>query len=184
MLLAAVGAWLLDTRRRRRTSAYACWRWRTRFSYNRTFPVMAWEPLAELAERARPGRLAALLEEYDGRPGRELTGEVADLLAEVADAAQIFRLKLRTDSGAKIATTTAQPSSAQPTSAVNWPSLARTRTAETTWRDRVELGEGLQPVRHRVGRDERVGQERQREHHHQRVALHAPGRSCRRCRTR
>ena len=57
-----------------------------RFSYNQTFPVMAWEPLAEMAERARPGRLAALLEEYDGRPGRALTGEVADLLAQVQEA--------------------------------------------------------------------------------------------------
>ncbi len=46
-----------------------------RFSYNRTFPVMAWAPLAAAAERVDPGRLAALLGEYDGRPGRELLSE-------------------------------------------------------------------------------------------------------------
>jgi hypothetical protein len=57
-----------------------------RFSYNQTFPVMAWGPLAALAQREKPGLLAALLEEYDGRPGRSLTGEVADLLAQVQEA--------------------------------------------------------------------------------------------------
>ncbi|MCW2760579.1 MAG: Signal transduction response regulator / Disease resistance protein [Marmoricola sp.] len=46
-----------------------------RFSYNRTFPVMAWGPLAEAAESIDPGRLDALLREYDGRPGPELLGE-------------------------------------------------------------------------------------------------------------
>jgi len=46
-----------------------------RFSYNRTFPVMAWVPLAEAAERIDAGRLDALLGEYAGRPGRELLGE-------------------------------------------------------------------------------------------------------------
>ncbi|MET0838999.1 MAG: hypothetical protein ABWY19_09485, partial [Marmoricola sp.] len=82
MLLASVGAWSLahggDPEPAVRLLVLA-----RRFSYNRTFPVMAWEPLAEAAERRRPGRLAALLEEYDGRAGRDLTGEVADLLGRV-----------------------------------------------------------------------------------------------------
>ena len=84
-VLAALGAWLLDSDEPsgHEEPAYGCWRWRDRFSYNRTFPVMAWAPLAERRGQVRPGRLAALLEEYAGRPGRELTGEVADLLAEV-----------------------------------------------------------------------------------------------------
>jgi hypothetical protein len=85
MMLAAAAAWLLDrgvdTEAGVRLLVMA-----QRFSYNRTFPVMAWEPLAEAAERERPGRLAALLEEYDGRPGRDLVGEVADLLAEVQES--------------------------------------------------------------------------------------------------
>ncbi len=46
-----------------------------RFSYNRSFPVMAWAPLAEAAERIDPSRLDALLREYDGRPGHELLSE-------------------------------------------------------------------------------------------------------------
>src|SRR5262245_15351599 len=42
------------------------------------------------------------------------------------------RRKVLTDSGAKIATTAAQPTRAHPTSAVTVPLLARSRTAETT----------------------------------------------------
>ena len=90
MIFAALGAWLLNpdenAQRVDPEPGIRLLVMAQRFSYNRTFPVMAWEPLAELAERARPGRLAALLEEYDGRPGRELTGEVADLLVEVQEA--------------------------------------------------------------------------------------------------
>jgi hypothetical protein len=86
MMLAGVGAWLLETVRADPELGVRLLVMARRFSYNQTFPVMAWEPLAEMAERARPGRLAALLEEYDGRPGRLLTGEVADLLGQVQDS--------------------------------------------------------------------------------------------------
>jgi hypothetical protein len=54
-----------------------------RFSYNRSFPVMAWAPLAEYAEEVDPGRLDALLTKYDGRPGRELLGEAIAALDRV-----------------------------------------------------------------------------------------------------
>ena len=64
-----------------------------RFSYSRTFPVMAWAPLAEAAERVDPGRLDALLREYDGRPGRELLAEAIAALDGAAPA-QIVRLDL------------------------------------------------------------------------------------------
>jgi hypothetical protein len=57
-----------------------------RFSYSRTFPVMAWEPLAEASERVDPGRLDALLREYDGRPGRELLAEALAALEGAAPA--------------------------------------------------------------------------------------------------
>ena len=85
MLLFAVGAWLLE-RGEDAESGVLLLAMARCFSYNRTFPVMAWARLAEAADRALPGRLAALLEEYDGRPGRELTGEVADLLGQVQEA--------------------------------------------------------------------------------------------------
>ena len=53
-----------------------------RFAYNRLIPTMHWERIAPLlAERAEPGLLAALREQYDGnRP--------PDLLAEVGRAVE------------------------------------------------------------------------------------------------
>ena len=53
----------------------------SRFGYNRTYPVMAWEPLCVLAERAAPGRLEAVLEEYGDRRGRELRAEAERVLS-------------------------------------------------------------------------------------------------------
>jgi predicted ATPase/DNA-binding SARP family transcriptional activator len=53
------------------------------FSYNRWFPVMDWERLSALADGTAPGRLAAVLEEYDGRQGRGLRPEAERVLATV-----------------------------------------------------------------------------------------------------
>ncbi|MFN8195501.1 MAG: AAA family ATPase [Nocardioidaceae bacterium] len=55
-----------------------------RFGYNRSFPVLAWEPAAELAARVAPGRLDALLEEYAERPGGELLADLGKVLDEMA----------------------------------------------------------------------------------------------------
>lgn len=43
-----------------------------RWAYNRSIPVMAWEPLVELADAVAPGLTARLVEESAGRPGPEL----------------------------------------------------------------------------------------------------------------
>jgi predicted ATPase/DNA-binding SARP family transcriptional activator len=51
------------------------------FGYNRTYPVMAWQPLCDLAEQAAPGRLAVVLDEYGDRRGRELRAEAVRVLA-------------------------------------------------------------------------------------------------------
>ncbi len=58
-----------------------------------------------------------------------------------------MRLYDRTANGAKIATITAQPSSAQPTLRVRAPSFMRSRDDQ---RDRADLDEGLQPARQAV----------------------------------
>ena len=68
--------------------------------------------------------------------------------------------------------------------AVTSPSFIRSRIAVMTCETGLTFDEGLQPARQRLGRDERVGQERQREHDHHRDALHAPGRCGRWCRAR
>ncbi len=51
------------------------------FGYNQTYPVMAWDALRAVADAAAPGRLDAVLEEYDGRRGRELREEGQRVLA-------------------------------------------------------------------------------------------------------
>ena len=57
-----------------------------RWAYNRSLPALAWAPLQALAERARPGRLAALREEYADRPGYDLVPETRVLLAGVTSS--------------------------------------------------------------------------------------------------
>jgi predicted ATPase len=53
------------------------------FGYNRWFPSMAWEPLAELADATASGLLVAVLEEYGERKGRALRAEAERVLASV-----------------------------------------------------------------------------------------------------
>jgi hypothetical protein len=76
MSFAALAQWLfVDEDSERQRAGIPLLAMADRFSYSRTFPVMAWAPLADAAERIDPGRLDALLREYDGRPGRELLSE-------------------------------------------------------------------------------------------------------------
>jgi len=55
-----------------------------RWAYNRSLPAMAWSPMQAIAERARPGRLAVLREEYADRPGYDLVPEAQALMAGLA----------------------------------------------------------------------------------------------------
>jgi predicted ATPase len=85
MSLAAIGAWLLvrDEGDARVEPAIRLIALARGFGYNRWFPVMAWEPLVDLADAAAPGRLTAVLEEYGDRRGRELRPEAERVLAAV-----------------------------------------------------------------------------------------------------
>ena len=85
MSLAALGCWLLnrDAPETRIEPAVRLLALARAFGYNRWFPVMDWEPMTALAEAAAPGLLAAVLEEYDGRQGRELRPEAERVLASV-----------------------------------------------------------------------------------------------------
>jgi predicted ATPase len=82
MGLAALGAWLLtmETDPDRVEAGVRLVALAHGFSYNRWFPVMGWERLQALADDAAPGRLAVVLEEYDGRLGRELRPEAEGVL--------------------------------------------------------------------------------------------------------
>ncbi|MBS2937930.1 hypothetical protein KDN32_09275 [Nocardioides sp. J2M5] len=51
-----------------------------RWAYNRSIPVMAWEPLVELADARVPGRVGALVAELADRPGPGLVGETAAIV--------------------------------------------------------------------------------------------------------
>jgi hypothetical protein len=84
MAFAALGQWLLhgtepaDPDPAIRLIALA-----RQFGYNSWFPAMTWGPLVEMSDDAAPGRLAAVLDEYDGRQGRELRAEAERVLAVV-----------------------------------------------------------------------------------------------------
>ena len=178
MSLAALGAWLLidDEADARVEPAIRLIALARGFGYNRWFPVMAWEPLVSLAEAAAPGRLAAVLERVRRPPGPGAApgGRAgAGLGTEIWP--HIFRVKLRTDSGAKIATIDGAAEQCPADLRGDLAVVGQVADRRDDVGDRVDVGEGLEPGRHRVGRDERVGQERQREHHHQRDGLHALG---------
>jgi hypothetical protein len=48
-----------------------------RWAYNRSIPVLSWEPMVELADTALPGRVGQLVEELAVRPGPELLPDAA-----------------------------------------------------------------------------------------------------------
>jgi len=85
MSLASIGRWLLDLEPpTHQDEALRLLALADRFSYNRTFPVMAWAPLVEAAEDAVPGGLGVVQAEYAGRPGHDLLDELKELLQRVA----------------------------------------------------------------------------------------------------
>ncbi|GAA5122782.1 hypothetical protein GCM10023339_41720 [Alloalcanivorax gelatiniphagus] len=57
-----------------------------RWAYNRSIPVMAWEPLVELADAALPGRVDLLLEEQADRAGFDLLPAAAEVVARLRRA--------------------------------------------------------------------------------------------------
>jgi predicted ATPase len=83
MVLAALGARVLTTAvsDAEREAGCRLLALAVAFGYNRWFPVMAWEPLAAYAEKAAPGRLAEMLDDYGSRRGHELHAEALAALA-------------------------------------------------------------------------------------------------------
>ncbi|MCF6377793.1 NB-ARC domain-containing protein [Nocardioides KLBMP 9356] len=51
-----------------------------RWAYNRSIPVMAWEPVVARADAALPGRVGELVAELAGRPGPELVPGAAEVV--------------------------------------------------------------------------------------------------------
>jgi hypothetical protein len=84
--LAGLGGWQLTADGGDREAGVRLLALARAFSYNRWFPVMAWEPLAAYAETAAPGRLSSVTEEYDGRRGRGLRDEVSKVLARITSS--------------------------------------------------------------------------------------------------
>jgi len=83
-VLFALGAWAL-LREDAVDDAVVLLALADRFAYSRWAPAMAWEPVAEAADRAAPGRLAAAVAAYGDRRG-------ADVLVDArAAVAHIFR---------------------------------------------------------------------------------------------
>ncbi|MFC7359876.1 ATP-binding protein [Nocardioides astragali] len=51
-----------------------------RWAYNRSIPVLAWEPLVELADARAPGRVGQLVVELAERPGHDLLASAAEIV--------------------------------------------------------------------------------------------------------
>ncbi|MFZ2015996.1 MAG: BTAD domain-containing putative transcriptional regulator [Nocardioides sp.] len=84
--LAGLAAWQLTTDGGGREAGARLLALAHSFGYNRWFPVLAWEPLASYAEAAAPDRLASWIETYGDRRGRDLRGEVADVLGRLTSS--------------------------------------------------------------------------------------------------
>ena len=54
-----------------------------RWAYNRSIPVMAWEPMVVLADTALPGRIGRLVAELADRPGPELVPGAAEVVGRL-----------------------------------------------------------------------------------------------------
>ncbi len=57
-----------------------------RWSYNRSFPVMAWDRMVALADEAAPGRLAAIMEEYADRAPADLVADAREVLLRLTSS--------------------------------------------------------------------------------------------------
>jgi len=89
VLLAALGAWILGYGApHRREAGVRLLALADRWAYNRSFPVLAWEWLRDLAEQARPGLLDELTATYAARPATELVEEAQGLLRVAATSSE------------------------------------------------------------------------------------------------
>jgi predicted ATPase/DNA-binding SARP family transcriptional activator len=87
VLLAAVGAWALRYgTAEQHADGVRLLVIAERWAYNRSFPVMAWSPLAELAEETCAGLLGEVSAEYADRPPADLVEEAKAVLDRVAPA--------------------------------------------------------------------------------------------------
>ncbi len=85
VLVAAVGAWAAHEETEAvREDGVRLLAVADRWAYNRSFPVMSWESLREVAARKSPGRLDAVMAEYADRSPADLVEEARALLRRVA----------------------------------------------------------------------------------------------------
>jgi hypothetical protein len=83
VLVAAIGAWRVVATEDGHEDGLRLLAIAHRWSYNRSFPVMAWDRLSALAERESPGRLGEIQAEYAERTAADLVGETRALLERV-----------------------------------------------------------------------------------------------------
>jgi hypothetical protein len=57
-----------------------------RWAYNRSLPSLAWEPMAQMADEARPGLLDSLLAKYADQAAPDLVPEVRNLLGSLTSS--------------------------------------------------------------------------------------------------
>jgi hypothetical protein len=90
MLLVALAAWVLRFGpAEQHADAVHLLAVAHRWAYNRSVPVMAWEPMVALADAAQPGRLGPLVEELADRPGPDLVPGAAAIVDRLQRAWQV-----------------------------------------------------------------------------------------------
>ena len=90
MLLVALAAWVLRFGpAEQHADAVHLLAVAHRWAYNRSIPVMAWEPMVALADAAEPGRLGPLVVELAGRPGPDLVPGAAAAVDRLQRAWQV-----------------------------------------------------------------------------------------------
>ncbi|GAA2738034.1 hypothetical protein GCM10010439_70460 [Actinocorallia aurantiaca] len=173
MVLAALGIWGLLKEALPAEEAVRLLALADRFAYSRFTPTMHWPVLSAHAERIAPGVLPRIKAEYGERRGPDLLAEARAILERMIRP-RLHLARVRTDRQRGEHRDDDHTADDRPADlGRHGPVVEQVPHRGDDVRHRVDLHERLQPAGQRLGRDEGVGQEGEREHDHHRDPLDA-----------